>query len=175
MIFKKVRQRRFDKTLSFIEKVLPNKTLTIVDLGQPNDLASLIKQRGYNITNTTVKDFDFEPKALEGSTAEVVTAFEIIEHLLSPFPLLLNLPGETLIATVPLKLWFAKSYRNKNDEYDMHYHEFEDWQFDWLLKKAGWQVVYSEKWILPTGQLGIRPLLRFFYPRIYAVHAIRIH
>ena len=39
---------------------------------------------------------------------------------------------------VPLNLWFASAYRNKTDLWDRHYHEFEDWQFDWLLEKAGW-------------------------------------
>lgn len=174
MLSDRVRGKRFEKTLSFIEKVLPNKNLEIIDLGQPNELASLIKMKGYNISNTTTHDFDFEPLALKESSAQVVTAFEIIEHLVSPFPLLQNLPGNTLIATVPLRLWFAKSYRNKSNEFDMHFHEFEDWQFDWLLKKAGWKVVYREKWVLPTYQFGIRPMLRFFYPRIYAVHAERV-
>ena len=43
-------------------------------------------------------------------------------------------------ASVPLRLWFANAYRNKSDQRDQHFHEFEDWQFDWLLEKAGWKI-----------------------------------
>jgi hypothetical protein len=24
--------------------------------------------------------------------------------------------------------------------WDRHYHEFEDWQFDWLLEKSNWKI-----------------------------------
>jgi hypothetical protein len=27
------------------------------------------------------------------------------------------------------------AYRSKTDMWDRHYHEFEDWQLDWLLEK----------------------------------------
>jgi hypothetical protein len=32
-------------------------------------------------------------------------------------------------------LWFSPAYRSKTDMWDRHYHEFEDWQLDWLLEK----------------------------------------
>ena len=25
--------------------------------------------------------------------------------------------------------------------WDRHYHEFEDWQLDWLLEKAGYKII----------------------------------
>ena len=56
---------------------------------------------------------------------------------------------------------------------DMHFHEFEDWQFDWLLEKAGWTIKDSAKWTNPTKKLGFRPLLRFFTNRYYIVYAER--
>ena len=31
-------------------------------------------------------------------------------------------------------------HRSKTDSRDRHYHEFEAWQFDWLLEKSGWSV-----------------------------------
>jgi hypothetical protein len=31
--------------------------------------------------------------------------------------------------------------------WDRHYHEFEDWQLDWLLEKTGWKIIDSQKWI----------------------------
>jgi hypothetical protein len=30
--------------------------------------------------------------------------------------------------------------------WDRHYHEFEDWQLDWLLEKTGWKIIDSQKW-----------------------------
>ncbi|MDA0713835.1 MAG: methyltransferase, partial [Bacteroidetes bacterium] len=62
----------------------------------------------------------------------------------------------------------------KTDMWDRHYHEFEDWQFDWLLEKAGWDIVRSEKWNgLSKFKLGVRPILRKIYPRYYIVEAVR--
>ena len=54
---------------------------------------------------------------------------------------------------------------------DRHYHEFEDWQFDWLLEKAGWNIKKRQKWTSPISKIGIRPILRKFTPRYYAVYA----
>lgn len=85
-----------------------------------------------------------------------------------------NLPGEKLLASIPMRLWFAPAYRNKNDPRDLHYHEFEDWQFDMLLEKAGWKIIHRHKWTHPTNKIGIRPLLRKITPRYYAVYAERI-
>ena len=57
--------------------------------------------------------------------------------------------------------------------WDRHFHEFEDWQFDWLLEKAGWKIKDSMKWKAVTKQIGIRPLLRRITPRYYMVYAER--
>jgi len=167
-------EKRFNRTLKFLAKVEPTGK-RVLDLGTRNTLSAQMESVGYIVENTKGEDLDLAPEALK-SYAEVdfVTAFEILEHLVSPFPLLRALPAKRLVATVPLRLWFAKAYRHKTNKFDMHYHEFEDWQFDMLLEKAGWKIVHREKWTSPTYEIGFRPLLRFFYPRFYAVHAIRI-
>ena len=83
---------------------------------------------------------------------------------------------ETFIASIPLKLWFTKAYRNKKDLKDCHYHEFESWQFDWLLEKSGWRIISRKKWTNPRPfKLGFRPILRLFTPRYYIVYAERIN
>jgi hypothetical protein len=79
-----------------------------------------------------------------------------------------------LVASVPLKLWFASAYRSKTDKWDRHYHEFEDWQFDWLLEKAGWRIVKSEKFTNPVKKIGIRPILRRITPRYYLIYAEKL-
>jgi hypothetical protein len=57
--------------------------------------------------------------------------------------------------------------------WDRHYHEFEDWQLDWLLEKTGWKITAREKFTHPVKKLGFRPLLRYFTPRYYIVCAER--
>ena len=104
---------------------------------------------------------------------DLVTGFEILEHLVSPYPLLKNLKSDKLFVTVPLKLWFSNAYRNREDTRDCHFHEFEDWQFDWLLKKSGWKIKKREYWTNPTKKIGLRPILRMFTYRYYAVYAER--
>ena len=100
---------------------------------------------------------------------------KILEHLINPYNILNQIKCKKLFATVPLKLWFNKSYRNMNDERDQHYHEFEDWQFDWLLKKSGWKIIRKEKWRNPSIIPGFRPILRCFYKRYYAIEAEKIN
>ncbi|MDX1547036.1 MAG: hypothetical protein R3247_08620, partial [Rhodothermales bacterium] len=100
-------------------------------------------------------------------------AFEILEHLVGPLNVLRAIDAPRLIATVPLRLWFAPAYRNASDPWDRHFHEFEDWQFDWLLEKAGWRIVRRAQWTSPSRALGLRPLLRRITPRYYAVEAVR--
>lgn len=167
--------RRYNRTLDFITKHFANrKGLRVLDLGTKNAFSEIMINHGFAVTNTQGEDLDlhFEQVAkTEG--VELVTALEILEHLVSPFPLLRDLPANHLIATIPLRLWFAPAYKSKTDKWDKHYHEFEDWQFDMLLEKAGWTIVDRAKWTSPIHKLGIRPILRMFTPRYYAVYAVR--
>src|SRR5690606_31030480 len=140
---------------------------TILDLGVVNPFSEIMTEQGYIVKNTNGEDLDLDVSAIENSDANVVTAFEIFEHLLSPFTVLKAIKADKLVASVALKLWFSAAYRSKTDMLDRHYHEFEDWQFDWLLEKAGWKIIAKEKWTNPTKKLGVRPLLRFFTPRYY--------
>jgi hypothetical protein len=168
-----LKEKRFEKTLNFLAKYEPH-AHRILDLGVRNPLSERMEKFGYEVINTQGEDLDLTPETIaQYKDVDVVTAFEILEHLVSPFPVLRLLPAHELVVTVPLSLWFSKTYRNRTDKFDMHYHEFEDWQFDMLLEKAGWKIIHREKWTAPTYQIGIRPILRFFYPRFYAVHAVR--
>jgi hypothetical protein len=165
---------RYQKTLSFIQKHLPTER-KVLDLGIANPFSDILKEKGYQVYNTQGEDLDLQSdtvKQFDG--VEFVTALEICEHLINPMGVLSQLPCDKLIASIPLSLWFSKSYRSKTDKWDRHFHEFEDWQFDWLLEKAGWKVVASEKWTSPTGKIGIRPFLRKITPRYYIVYAERI-
>ena len=93
---------------------------------------------------------------------------------MAPYNVLKHIQAKHLVASVPLRLWFASAYKSSSDKWDRHYHEFEDWQFDWLLEKAGWKIIKTEKFTNPVNKLGVRPLLRYFTPRYYLVYARRV-
>lgn len=166
----KVLGHRYVRTCDLLARVLPAPA-RLLDIGTANPLSKHLQSVGYSVENTE-GDLDRHPE-LASRVADAVTAFEVLEHLVAPLPLLEAITAPKLIATVPLRLWFAPAYRSKTDPWDRHYHEFEDWQFDWLLESAGWRIIHREKWTSPTGWLGFRPLLRQFTPRYYAVCAER--
>lgn len=165
-------KKRYKHTLRFLKENIDPKA-SILDLGVSNPFSELLKSKGYNVTNTRGEDLDLDTAAVETQDYEVVTAFEIFEHLVSPFNVINQIKAKKLVASVPLKLWFASAYRNKIDDRDRHFHEFEDWQFDWLLEKAGWHIVKREKFTNPVKKVGIRPILRRFTPRYYLIYAER--
>lgn len=149
------------------------KEAKILDLGVENPFSEIMKAEGYSVTNTGGEDLDLDTSAVKNTNAEVVTAFEIFEHLLAPYQVLKDIKATKLVASIPLRLWFAPAYRSKTDMWDRHYHEFEDWQFDWLLEKSGWEIKKREKFTHPVKKIGFRPLLRLFTPRYYLVYAER--
>ena len=166
----KIHSKRYAKTLHFIKSVLPAPA-TILDLGTRNPFCEILEQNGYTVLNTSGEDLDELPEIVKNFKVDAVTAFEIFEHLVAPYNVLKQINCPKLIATVPLKLWFAKAYKSSTDDWDRHFHEFEDWQFNWLLKKTGWNIKQSDKWTSPIKKLGFRPILRKFTPRYYAVYA----
>lgn len=163
---------RYNNTIAFLLKVLPPPAI-ILDLGVRNPFSEIMEQHGYVVYNTNGEDLDFVPEIVNNYKIDAVTSFEIFEHLLTPFSVLNQIKAKHLITTVPLNLWFAKAYKSKTDMRDRHFHEFEDWQFDWLLEKTGWKIMEREKWTSPTNQIGIRPILRKFTPRYYAIYATK--
>ncbi|MGB5462357.1 MAG: methyltransferase [Aureibaculum sp.] len=164
--------RRYNLTIEFLQKVLPAPA-TILDLGTRNVFSEIMEQHGYTVINTKGEDLDLLPDVVKKHKVDAVTAFEIFEHLIAPFNVLNAITSTKLITTIPLNLWFAKAYRSKIDSWDRHYHEFEDWQFDWLLEKSGWNIKETQKWTSPVNKIGFRPILRKFTPRYYAVYAER--
>ncbi|MBR9844716.1 MAG: class I SAM-dependent methyltransferase [Algicola sp.] len=165
--------KRYKHTLQFLNKHV-NKSESLLDLGVENPFTEIMNQNGYKVENTSGLDLDLNTSEIENSNADVVTAFEIFEHLLSPFTVLKSIKADKLVASVPLKLWFASAYRSKTDMRDRHFHEFEDWQFDWLLEKSGWKIIDRQKWTNPSKKIGFRPILRWFTNRYYIVYAERI-
>jgi hypothetical protein len=165
--------KRYKHTIKFLKEVIPDTKTAILDLGVRNPFVDFMEREGYTVTNTNGEDLDIDTSAVQLGDANVVTAFEIFEHLLAPFNVLRDIKADKVVASIPLKLWFSSAYRSKTDSWDRHYHEFEDWQFDWLFEKAGWEIKKREKFTNPIKKIGIRPLLRNFTPRYYLVYAER--
>lgn len=165
--------KRFKKTVEFVKKHISTQE-SILDLGIKNPLSEILQKEGFSVTNTSGEDLDIDQKALLNSTSNVVTAFEIFEHLLNPFTILQSVKADKLFISIPMRLWFSPAYRSKTDMWDRHYHEFEDWQLDWLLEKTGWKVIDSDKWTNPVKRLGMRPFLRSFTNRYYIVYAEKV-
>lgn len=164
--------KRYKHTIEFLNEVAPAPA-NILDLGVRNPFSEIMEESGYTVKNTSGEDLDLHLEVVKNSGVEIVTAFEIFEHLLAPFNILREIEAPKLVATVPLRLWFSPAYRSQTDKWDRHFHEFEDWQFDWLLEKAGWEIKKRHKWTNPVKKIGLRPLLRNFTPRYYAVYAER--
>jgi len=164
--------KRFKRSMRFLKNVLPE-GCEVLDLGVPNPFSELMEKEGFSVKNTNGEDLDLDVSFVENTRTEAVTAFEIFEHLLSPFQVINSIKADKLVASIPLKLWFSPAYRSKTDPWDRHYHEFEDWQFDWLLEKAGWKIIQREQFTHPVKKIGLRPLLRLFTPRYYLIYAER--
>lgn len=164
---------RYEKTLRFLSKFdLINDS--ILDLGPKNPFSEMLIDNGYNVTNTKIgQDLDLDYEIVKSEDFDAVFAFEILEHLVSPFPVLKAIKAKKLVISVPLSLWFSSAYWNENDPYDRHYHEFEPKQLEMLLNKAGWNILDSEKHVSKSGIFGIRPLLRMITPRHYFVYCER--
>ena len=174
MSISNVHQKRYDRTLAFMEKHLAAGS-SLLDLGTENPFTPQLQKAGYIVSNTQGENLDDDFATYANTGVDCVTAFEIFEHLLAPYNILKALNSKRLIASVPLKLWFAEAYWNEQDDWDKHYHEFEVKQFNFLLEKTGWKIKDSALWTSPDpNKIGLRPLLRYFTPRYYIVYCERI-
>lgn len=164
--------KRFKLTLAFLKKHIATSE-TILDLGVANPFSKIMSENNYRVINTKGEDIDNDQSALRTEEYTVFTAFEIFEHLLNPYTVLENVKCDKILISIPMRLWFSAAYRSKTDKWDRHYHEFEDWQLDWLLEKTGFKIVDSVKFTHPVKKIGLRPLLRYFTNRYYLVYAIK--
>ena len=94
-----------------LNEICPSPSV-IFDLGVRNPFSEIMEKNNYKVYNTVGQDFDLEPQIKMPEDVDLVTGFEIIEHLVSPYSLLRNIKAKKIFLTVPLKLWFAKAYRN---------------------------------------------------------------
>jgi len=165
--------KRYRITQEFVHKHL-NFSEEILDLGVDNPLSVRLREDGYTVHNTQGEDLDIDRRVVQSDKFDAVTAFEIVEHLLNPFSLLNEIKAPKLLISVPLRLWFAPAYKSKTDERDRHFHEFEAWQFRWLLDKTGWRIIDEIQFTNPVNKIGFRPLLRRVTPRYILIYAEKL-
>ncbi|MGB3590544.1 MAG: methyltransferase, partial [Nonlabens sp.] len=91
--------RRFQLTLEFLKKHVGTHE-SILDLGVDNPFSKLMKLEGFQVENTTGQDLDDDLEQVEMYEGDVVTAFEIFEHLVAPYHVLKKTPCEKLLVSV---------------------------------------------------------------------------
>ena len=76
--------KRYKHTAEFLLQHISTDS-KILDLGIENPFTKIMKEQGYDVENTKGEDLDLDTSTIENSNANVITAFEIFEHLISPF------------------------------------------------------------------------------------------
>ena len=112
--------KRYKHTLAFLKKHI-DPSESILDLGVENPFSEIMESNGYTVTNTGGEDLDVDFQNVSQSDADVVTAFEIFEHLVAPLNVLKEAKAKKLVASIPMRLWFSPAYRSKTDPWDRHY------------------------------------------------------
>ena len=79
---------RYQRTLQFMKEIVPPPA-RVFDLGAANPFSSIMEREGYQVENIAAGiDLDLQPEVVRGIEADVITAFEIFEHLVAPFNVL---------------------------------------------------------------------------------------
>ena len=75
--------RRYNLTLNFVKSTLAKMRKFLIWVLK-NPLSDLLKLNGYTVTNTNGEDLDLIVHRFKIVRQDIVTAFEIFEHLVSP-------------------------------------------------------------------------------------------
>jgi SAM-dependent methyltransferase len=134
-----------------------------LDIGEPGYISTEIQVRH----NTFTTDFNREVKA-QRNDYEVITCFEVINHLFNPLQFLeqirsLMSPNGVLYLSHP-KLWLIAAHHCRFDFCD-----YEPSRFIQMCEYAGFKVVRHETrnpWPLRFMLTGFRPIARTLFNRI---------
>ena len=75
--------KRYRLTLAFLKKHISTEE-AVLDLGVDNPFSKIMRDEGFDVQNTKGEDLDRDFSSVQNSKANVVTAFEIFEHLVAP-------------------------------------------------------------------------------------------
>ena len=82
-MYKKLPTYRYKKTLKMLKEVCPAPSV-VFDLGVRNPFSEIMKQNNYKVYNTNGEDLDDNYELEIPNDVDLVTGFEILEHLVSP-------------------------------------------------------------------------------------------
>lgn len=153
-------QIRWEKTKAFLKKC---DIASGLDIGDRTPFTEQLESH-YNCSfeNTTI---DLDEGKLTGEY-DIITAFEIIEHLFNPLHLLTEIScvlkknGILYLSTPKGKPHFLWS--------EDHFHEMNEKSILALIERAGFSVIRKEEIRIQPLQFyftGIRPLFRFIFER----------
>ncbi|SVD45776.1 uncharacterized protein METZ01_LOCUS398630, partial [marine metagenome] len=157
-------QIRWKKTLLFLNQF---QACSGLDIGNRTPLTKQLEAH-YNCSfkNTTI---DLDEGQLIGEY-DVITAFEIIEHLFNPLHLLTEISqvlkdeGKLYLSTPkgkPLFLWSEE-----------HFHEMHEKSLMNLINRAGFKMIRKETILIHPLSFyftGLRPFFRLFYERYWLI------
>ncbi len=114
-------------------------------------------------------DLDMEPLPFEDNSIDVVTNFELIEHLMNPLFFMREIhrvlkPNGSLYITTPDSYCaYHKIEHLIERKYRAHFHEFIKTDLEWLLEKAGFKSFSIERFARQNRSkyMKIKPI-RFY-------------
>ena len=152
---------RWQKTLKFLEE---NDAINNgLDIGDRTDFTTKLEKFYKCSFNNT--DIDLDVEQLSGNY-DIVTAFEIVEHLFNPLHFLLqiknilNEDGTLYLSTPKGKPYFLWSKE--------HFHEMGYKRLFSLIDRAGFKIIRKKEIRIQPIYFyftGIRPILRFFFEK----------
>jgi len=164
--FESANQRNIIKRHEFTMGFVGNDSLgAILDIGERNPLTERFEKRaGVTIQNTSG---DLDCLTLEG-VYDSVFCFEVIEHLMNPLNLLLEIrkvlrpSGRLFLSTPKHKPHFLWG--------KYHFTEFDEQRLTALVSRAGFLIRRKAEFrTMPFWWhfLGIRPLMRMVYNKVF--------
>lgn len=161
-------KKRSDNTINWMcSKGIDLKNNVVLDIAGPSVLGKEVcKDSIYLCTNGDLDTLEWK---VEKPEVDIVLMWEVIEHLLNPLLFLIKLKEQCkfkyMVVTFPTRpswLWT-----------NLHFHEMRLDRFEYLCKRAGYEIVAVKRDKIPTHYSsmfkGIRPFIRFFYNPHYNV------
>jgi len=155
---------RWDKTIKLLGERM-GYVENILDIG-PRGLFTerLEEEFNLNIYNTNDMDLDVLPFYPVDypfvDKFDCVFIFEVLEHLFNPLQLLLEIKK---FLKVGGRIYITYPHRPHFWWYKTHFHEFDEYRFKELIKRAGLKITYHTWWHGRKFKIwGLRPMIRYF-------------
>lgn len=167
-----------EDTIGFMLECGVPKGATVVDIGPPSYKSKRMGEY-WNVVHADAEDFNYykpfiHSKLEELPPSEIITCFEVLEHLQNPLLFLDHIAGMmhkdgTLFLSTPSRPKFLYP--------EFHFHEIEPKRLQkWLLDPLGLEIVRGKRIRINNRNdwkfyIGFRPFLRLFlnFTNIYQI------